>query len=127
MIPYQELVQLNFTDASRRFQKIESISQTRRVIATKSTEELPTYMVGSDLVLYYDVLSDSEPLLVVERIPRKTASVWKIKRLTKRWDKHIPNYVITVNKSQDGLFTDICLVKSNIYTNLEGQNGTEDK
>lgn len=127
MIPYQELVQLNFTDASRRFQKIESISQTRRVIATKSTEELPTYMVGSDLVLYYDVLSDSEPLLVVERIPRKTASVWKIKRSTKRWDKHIPNYVITVNKSQDGLFTDICLVKSNIYTNLEGQNGTEDK
>lgn len=118
MVPYQEILKLTYSEVRARFPHIEGSSHTRKVITMKNTPELPTFVDGSDIVVYYDVINES-PLLLVERIPKDKVKRWGLKRKVKKISIQLEGYVATVTTSKDKMFYDINVIKTNIYENLE--------
>jgi len=100
------------------FPDYESISNSRKVVALVNNGDLDSYAKDSDIVVYYDIVTDSNPLVLVERLDSVSYKFADVKKALDNERKVINGYSVTVTKSSDSRFIDIVLTMSNIYEAL---------
>lgn len=115
---YKNILSSSYTQIRQKYQKFESINSVRKIITFKNDETLDSYSRLSDVVVYYDVISDSTPLLLVERLQRCDVRMFHLKMVVRKLNKELIGYVASVEQSDDNTFVDIVVVKSNIYNSL---------
>lgn len=115
---YKNILDSSYTQVRSKFSQFESINSIRKVITFKNDNSLDTFSKLSDIIVYYDVISDSTPLLLVERIKRTDVNIFLMKIAVKKLNKLLDGYVASIKKSSDKIFVDIVVVKSNIYNSI---------
>lgn len=115
---YNEILKLTYTEAIRAFPQFESVNSMRKVITFKNDSSLDTYSSKSDIIVYYDIVSDSTPLLLIERLQKKGVNSFTLNKAMSKLNKSLHGYVAVTQVSDDKQFVDIVVVKDNIYKSI---------
>lgn len=115
---YSDLVNTPYSQARVKFPQYVGADSAKRIISLKNTPDIDSYSSESDLVLFYSVIEDSTPLLIVERLQRKLIRLHKLKKYIKKLQRELEDYNATVQISADRKFIDIVLLKKNVYERL---------
>lgn len=119
---YRDLLTMSYEEAREREDLQFTVNTTRKIITFTNTPELNCYGESSDVMVYYDVINNGPPLLVVERISKCECKYRRLKREVCKIKKQVEScgYVINVSASPTGGYYDIILVNKNVYANLKG-------
>ena len=115
---YEKLLSLTYKECREMFPEYESISNSRKVVALVNNGNLDSYAKNSDIVIYYDIVTDSSPLVLVERLDSISHKFVDVKKVLDKESKSIKGYSVTVSKSSDNRFIDVVLTMRNIYEAL---------
>lgn len=115
---YSGLLNVLYSEARDVFKAYIGNDSAKRIITLKNIDSLDTLSNNSDILLYYNVLQNSTPLLLVERMSRKEARKVHAKREVRKMKHSLHNYVANYKVSDDKKFVDIIVMKGNVYENL---------
>ena len=115
---YSKILKLTYTEAVKAFPQFESVNSIRKVITFKNDSSLSTYSSKSDVIVYYDIVSDSAPLLLIERLKRSDVKLFSLNKAVKKLNKLLSDHVAVTRVSDDKMYVDIVVVKNNIYKSV---------
>lgn len=115
---YSDILGATYSQVSHRFQQFVSTDVFKRVITLRNTDNIDSYSNDSDIVIYYSVIKDASPLLVVERLEKYECKFSAVKRFVKKLNKELIGYIANYQISKNKQYIDIILVKDNLYENL---------
>lgn len=116
---FKEIFNLTYSEARERYPEFETKSKTRKAITMKNGVNIDSVSNNSDILVYYDMLQDSAPLLLVERIPKSEAGWWKMRKVVKYINDDIDGYKASMQKSSDKKYVDLIVIKENIVSAIE--------
>lgn len=96
------------------------ISTARKAITIRNTESVESISNGSDIIVYYDLVSDSTPLLLVERINVTEIDLDDLHQQARQLDDALEGYVVQVVDCDNPDYYDVVVVKRNIYASVMG-------
>lgn len=120
---YKGILEMSMSSLLQREDLTYEINRLKGIITFRATSDLDAFSDKSNVIVYYSVLEDSKPLLLVERIPVNVMSIKALKRRVRRCseDSSMLNYMITIDKSEDKDYIDVVFIVKNVYTNLTGE------
>lgn len=123
---YNEVLSYTYLEAREVYPQFTSMSKERKIVSMKNEGLIDSFTNDSDIIVYYDMIEDSPPLLLIERLCLKESGIckgffnrgklqWKVRK----FHKEITDYYISLEKSKLGNYLDIIVVKKNIIDNIQ--------
>ena len=114
----RQLLSFTYEEMRKEVSDVEAFSTARKSIIIRS-KGIDSFGDDSDIVVCYDLLDDSVPLLLVERINKKDISLRKLKRRVRRLQSDFEDYIVEVVTTNSPLYYDVLVLKKNIYNRLK--------
>lgn len=115
---YKDVLNLSYSQCREVYPQFVSIDKANKVIAMKNGNDIDSISNESDILVYYDIIVDSKPLMLVERISCKDKSVGEVEQIVEKERVFIPNYHFNITVSEDKCFVDVVLMDRNVYERL---------
>lgn len=117
---YDGILNCNYKELREKYPMPNSFSNGRKAVSLKNAEDIDSFSNKSDILVYYDLVDESTPLMIVERVPdEEFSSVEELEAMVDRLNNEISGYVVRYSVAEDKEFVDITLVKKNIYDALD--------
>jgi len=116
---YEDIVSCSFKELREKFPQFNSCSNGRKSIALKNIQELNTIGENSDILVYYDIVDSTEPLLITERLDEtEIGSESDLQSIIDKFNAESVDYVATLSKVDGKAYFDVNVVKKNIYESV---------
>ncbi len=119
---YEKILTTIFSDFRKVFPEA-GVNYTTKICTLHNCDRAGIVQVESDIIVFYDCLEDSTPLLVIERIDDEAledlGDIDGLEALIKDIEKELDGYVIAYNIVENKEYVDVTIVKNNVYNVLK--------
>lgn len=123
LLMYSKILNVKYSEIRERFVKFDAVDIGKRIITLSNLEYLDTVSNDSDIVVYYNVMGDTTPIMLVERLDASTVQERKVKVLVGQFNSENGEYVATLRKVKKdkgmGSYLDVTVVRRRVYENLQ--------
>ena len=118
MNTFKKILSLTYSEARAQYPVAGNVCAARRIITFRNDTNVDSLSSESDVVVYYDVVTESTPLLLVERIKRSEMTFEEVLKYTRQIQEELDDYVIQAVECSNIDYIDIVIVKKNIVENI---------
>ena len=123
---YSNILNVKFSEIREKFRKFDSVDVGKRIITLTNLEELDTVSDDSDIIVYYNVMGDTTPVMLVERIMVSSIKEKQIGEYVETFNRENGEYVASIKKTKLGSkptesYLDILVVRKRVYENLQNE------
>lgn len=116
---FNKLLKEKFSDVAEEYEGVVDVHTAQKIVVIKGKGTNDTISDSSDVLVYYDVVGDSRPLIVIERISGAEITRCKVKRAVRRLNRELRGrYTVTLKRAGNNYY-DVILVKTSIADALE--------
>lgn len=123
LLMYSKILNVKYSEIRERFVKFDAVDIGKRIITLSNLEYLDTVSNDSDIVVYYNVMGDTTPIMLVERLDASTVQERKVKALVGQFNSENGEYVAALRKVKKdkgmGSYLDVTVVRRRVYENLQ--------
>lgn len=123
---YSNILNVKFSEIREKFRKFDSVDVGKRIITLTNLEELDTVSDDSDIIVYYNVMGNTTPVMLVERIMVSSIKEKQIGEYVETFNRENGEYVASIKKTKLGSkptesYLDILVVRKRVYENLQNE------
>lgn len=112
---YSTILETPYSKAREKFTRFDGVDSVRHILTVKSAYvSRDAISEDSDIIIYYSMVNDTTPLVVIERMRKEEAKRLMIKKVVKSLKKEIKGYMVNISTEHND-YVDVVLVKNNIY------------
>lgn len=112
MTVYNRLLKTTFMEMTTEYDGVTSVNFSRRVVNVNGLEENDTLGTKSEVIIFYDLLGDASPLLLIERISTDDVPYRVAKKFVKNF-RDVKDYRAVIYKVSNSEY-DVIVVKDSI-------------
>jgi len=116
---YSNIINVRFSEVREKFPGFHGLDKAKRIFTLMNVGGLDTFEDNSDVIVFYNVMEDSTPILVIERVENKAGQVKKAKDAVMKFNKAVTGYIAEVQpvKKTDPYF-DIKVVRRSLHDQI---------
>lgn len=115
-----DFLRLSFDETVAKYPETDCLDRTRKALAYTEGNTLDSLSDNSDLLLYYDCVQPTVPLMVVERLSdEEVVSTEVLEHFAEALNRLYSDYVFYYNILEDKEYVDFSAVRRNVYDVLE--------
>ena len=115
---YQDILNMTYNQCRETYPNFKSISRAKKMISMKNDSSIDSYSDDSDIIVMYDMVDDSKPLVLDERLDAKGYRLSEVRAHIGKVERELEDYCAVVVLSDDKKFIDIVLTLKSIYQAL---------
>lgn len=120
---YSNILNVKFSEIRKKFVKFDSVDAGKRIITLTNLEGLDTVSNDSDIIVYYNVMENTTPVMLVERVSTVTVQEKQVRAMAELFNQENKEYVASVKRvkktKKAGDYLDILVVRRRVYENLQ--------
>ncbi len=93
---YSNIINVKFSEVREKFPGFQGIDKVKRIFTLANVEGLDTFADSSDVIVFYNVMEDSTPILVIERVENKAGQARKAKAAAVEFNEAGTGYIAEV-------------------------------
>lgn len=114
---YEQILGVRWSEVrTEKYFGYVAIDPVKRIITIRNNCTVDSFSDSSDIVVYYNMLEDSYPILVVERVAKKSCSKRKFKAAMKKLRQEMSEYRLLQSEYDE--YYDIVLIKDSLFISL---------
>lgn len=115
---FNQLVSLTYNEARETYPEFEDLNRVERTIVMHNSAKIDSMSNNSDIIVYYDIVENSKPLLIIERIPQAEYSLKALKMKIKQINESISGYKVVLSTKKSKGYYDVLVVAQSIYSSI---------
>lgn len=121
---YSNILNVKFSEIREKFKKFDSLDVGKRIITLTNMKELDTVSDDSDVIVYYNVMGDTTPVMLIERIKMSSIKEKQLRKDIETFNKESGEYIANIirvkkESKQAEDYLDILVVRERVYENLK--------
>lgn len=115
---FKKLLGMPFNSVAEEYEGVIQVDSMRHIINIKGISLNDSLSNNSDVIVFYDIVGDGQPLMVIERIDTKQWKSLALRKRVREMKEFVKEkFVVTVVRNKKG-FVDITLIKRSVYDKL---------
>lgn len=115
---FKKLLSMSFNTVLEQYDDVIQVDSARHIVNIKGSYMNDSFSDDSMVVVFYNIIGDEKPLLVIERVKAKQWRKLTFRKRVRETKNSIKGeYVVSIGKTKRG-FVDIILTKRSIYDRM---------
>lgn len=116
---YSNILNVKYSEIRKQFKKFDTVDIEKRVLTLTNLPYLDTVSEDSDVIVYYNVMGNTTPIMLVERIPYTKGLEREARRRLREFSEKNSEYVAKVRLGEKrSKWFDIIVVRGTVYESL---------